>query len=55
MPPRGEPVEAFVHRTSGDVLFVTENDEVAAQHFGAVASTSLGQSPGSPSAASSWT
>jgi len=36
-PPRGDAIEAFVHRTSGDVLFVTENDEAAAQHFGAVA------------------
>ena len=37
MPPRGERVEAFVNPTTGDVLFVTENDEAAAQHFGAVA------------------
>jgi len=37
MPPRGEPIEAFVHRATGDVLFVAENDEAAAQHFGIVA------------------
>ena len=36
-PPRGDAIEAFVHRATGDVLFVAENDEVAAQHFVAVA------------------
>ena len=35
--PRGGEVPAFVHRTTGDVLFVSPNDEAAGIHFPAIA------------------
>ncbi len=36
-PPCGDAIEAFVHRVTGEVLFITEGDEAAAQHFCEVA------------------
>ena len=40
--PRGDGADAFVHRLTGDVLFVSPNDEVAGIHFAAIA-TDLGR------------